>query len=150
MSDKKPLNIGLVGYGFMGRTHSNGYKRVNDFFPDLAHRPVLKAICARNEERRAAFAEQWGFESTESDWRELVKREDIDAIDICTPNDSHAEIAIAAAEAGKMVLCEKPLARTAEESMPMVDAVEKAGVANTVWYNYRRVPAVTLAKCENE
>ena len=99
MSEKKPLNIGLVGYGFMGRTHSNGYKRVNDFFPNLAHRPVLKAICARNEERRAAFAEQWGFESTESDWRELVKRDDIDAIDICTPNNSHAEIAIAAAEA---------------------------------------------------
>ena len=146
MSEKKPLNIGLVGYGFMGRTHSNGYKRVNDFFPDLAHRPVLKAICARNEERRAAFAEQWGFESTESDWRELVKRDDIDAIDICTPNDSHAEIAIAAAGAGKMVLCEKPLARTTKESEPMVDAVEKAGVANTVWYNYRRVPAVTLAK----
>ena len=92
-----------------------------------------------------AFAEQWGFESTESDWRELVKRDDIDAIDICTPNDSHAEIAIAAAEAGKMVLCEKPLARTTKESEPMVDAVEKAGVANTVWYNYRRVPAVTLA-----
>jgi len=146
MSEKKPLNIGLVGYGFMGRTHSNGYKRVNDFFPDLVHRPVLKAICARNEERRAAFAEQWGFESTESDWRELVKRDDIDAIDICTPNDSHAEIAIAAADAGKMVLCEKPLARTTKESEPMVDAVEKAGVANTVWYNYRRVPAVTLAK----
>ena len=146
MSEKKPLNIGLVGYGFMGRTHSNGYKRVNDFFPDLAHRPVLKAICARNEERRTAFAEQWGFESTESDWRELVKRDDIDAIDICTPNNSHAEIAIAAAEAGKMVLCEKPLARTAQESAPMVEAVEKAGVANTVWYNYRRVPAVTLAK----
>tara|TARA_B100000749_G_scaffold146681_1_gene112542 strand:- start:160 stop:1302 length:1143 start_codon:yes stop_codon:yes gene_type:complete len=146
MSEKKPLNIGLVGYGFMGRTHTNGYKRVNDFFPNLGHRPVLKAICARNEERRAAFAEQWGFESTESDWRELVKRDDIDAIDICTPNNFHAEIAIAAAEAGKMVLCEKPLARTAEESAPMVDAVEKAGVPNTVWYNYRRVPAVTLAK----
>ena len=78
MSEKKPLNIGLVGYGFMGRTHTNGYKRVNDFFPDLGHRPVLKAICARNEERRAAFAEQWGFESTESDWRELVKRDGVE------------------------------------------------------------------------
>ena len=135
MSEKKSLNIGLVGYGFMGRTHSNGYKRVSDFFPDLGHRPMLKAICARNAERTSAFAEQWGFESTESDWRELMKRDDIDAIDICTPNDSHAEIAIASAEAGKMVLCEKPLARTAEESEPMVDAVEKAGVPNTVGYN---------------
>ena len=146
MSDKKPLNIGLVGYGFMGRTHSNGYKRVNDFFGDLAYRPVLKAICGRNGERTEAFANQWGYESTESDWKALIARDDIDAIDICTPNDSHAAIAIAAAEAGKMVLCEKPLARTTEESLPMVEAVEKAGVANTVWYNYRRIPAVTLAK----
>ena len=146
MSDKKPLNIGLVGYGFMGRTHSNGYKRVNDFFGDLDYRPVLKAICGRNGERTEAFASQWGYESTESDWKALIARDDIDAIDICTPNDSHAAIAIAAAEAGKMVLCEKPLARTTEESLPMVEAVEKAGVANTVWYNYRRIPAVTLAK----
>ncbi len=146
MSDKKPLNIGLVGYGFMGRTHSNGYKRVNDFFGDLAYRPVLKAICGRNSERTEAFASQWGYESTESDWKALIARDDIDAIDICTPNDSHAAIAIASAEAGKMVLCEKPLARTTEESLPMVEAVEKAGVANTVWYNYRRIPAVTLAK----
>tara|TARA_B100000676_G_C18058739_1_gene836263 strand:+ start:1103 stop:2245 length:1143 start_codon:yes stop_codon:yes gene_type:complete len=146
MSEKKPLNIGLVGYGFMGRTHSNGYKRVNDFFPDVEYRPVLKAICGRNEESTKAFAEQWGYESTESDWKALVARDDIDAIDICTPNDTHAPIAIAAAEAGKMVLCEKPLARTSEESIPMVDAIEKAGVANTVWYNYRRIPAVTLAK----
>ncbi len=146
MSEKKPLNIGLVGYGFMGRTHSNGYKRANDFFPDLEYRPVLKAICARNEERAQAFADQWQFESVETDWKALIARDDIDAIDICTPNDTHAPIAIAAAEAGKMVLCEKPLARTTEESLPMVEAVEKAGVANTVWYNYRRVPAVTLAK----
>lgn len=143
---KKPLNIGLVGYGFMGRTHSNGYKRVNDFFPDVEYQPVLKAICARNEERAQAFADQWGFESVETDWKALVARDDIDAVDICTPNNTHAEIAIAAAVAGKMVLCEKPLARTAEESLPMVEAIEKAGVANTVWYNYRRVPAVTLAK----
>ena len=106
MSEKKPLNIGLVGYGFMGRTHSNGYKRVNDFFPDVEYRPVLKAICARNEERANAFAGQWGFESVETDWQALVARDDIDAIDICPPNDTHASIAIAAAEAGKMVLCE--------------------------------------------
>jgi predicted dehydrogenase len=146
MSDKKPLNIGLVGYGFMGRTHSNGYKRVNDFFGDIGYRPVLKAICGRTEEKAKEFAAQWGYESVETDWKALVQRDDIDAIDICTPNDTHAEIAIAAAEAGKMILCEKPLARTAEESLPMVEAVEKAGVANTVWYNYRRIPAVTLAK----
>ncbi|MBT5927609.1 MAG: Gfo/Idh/MocA family oxidoreductase [Verrucomicrobia bacterium] len=146
MSDKKPLNIGLVGYGFMGRTHSNGYKRVNDFFGDVKHRPVLKAICGRTESKTKEFADQWGYESVETDWKALIARDDIDAIDICTPNNTHAEIAIAAAEAGKMILCEKPLARTAAESLPMVEAVEKAGVANTVWYNYRRVPAVSLAK----
>ncbi len=142
----KELRIGLVGYGFMGRTHSNGYKRVNDFFPELQYRPVLQAVCGRTEEKAKEFAEQWGFQSFETDWKKLIERDDIDAIDIVTPNDTHAEIAIAAAQAGKMVLCEKPLARTAEESQPMVDAVEKAGVANTVWYNYRRIPAVTLAK----
>jgi len=141
----KPLNIGLVGYGFMGRTHSNAYKRVNDFF-DLEYRPVLKAVCGRTAEGARKFAEKWQYESSETDWRKLVGRKDIDAIDICTPNDTHAPIAIAAAEAGKMVLCEKPLARTLKEAAPMVDAVEKAGVPNTVWYNYRRVPAVTLAK----
>lgn len=146
MSSQKPVNIGLVGYGFMGRTHTNGYKRVNDFFPDLTHRPVLKAVCGRSDDKVKAFADQWQYESTETDWKELIKRDDIDAIDICTPNNSHAEIAIAAAEAGKMILCEKPLALNPAEGDTMVAAVEKAGVANTVWYNYRRVPAVTLAK----
>ena len=91
----KPLNIGLVGYGFMGRTHSNGYKRVNDFFK-LDYRPVLKAVCGRSEEAAKAFAEQWGYESVETDWKALVARPDIDAIDICTPNNTHAEIALAA------------------------------------------------------
>lgn len=146
MSHQKPLNIGLVGYGFMGRTHSNGYKRVNDFFPELQYRPVLKAICGRSEDQLRKFADQWQFESTETDWRRLIERSDIDAIDICTPNNSHAEIAIAAAQAGKMVLCEKPLAMDPAEGLKMVEAVERAGVLNTVWYNYRRVPAVSLAK----
>ncbi len=141
----KTLNIGLIGYGFMGRTHSNAYKRVNDFF-DLEYRIKLKAVCGRNEERVKEFAEQWGYESTETDWRALIARDDIDAVDICTPNNFHKEIAIAAAEAGKMVLCEKPLAMDVAEGEEMVAAIEKAGVANTVWYNYRRVPAVTLAK----
>jgi len=130
----------------MGRTHSNGYNRVPNFFPDLEYQPVLQAVCSRREEKVKAFAEQWGFLSYETDWRTLIARDDIDAVDICTPNHLHAEIAIAAAEAGKMVLTEKPLARNLEESKKMVDAVEKAGVANTVWYNYRRLPAVTLAK----
>ena len=142
----KALRIGLIGYGFMGRTHSNGYKRVADFFPELEYKPVLQAVCGRTEDKTKAFAAQWGYQSYETDWKKLIARDDIDAVDICTPNDQHAAVAIAAAEAGKMVLCEKPLARTTEESLPMVEAVEKAGVANTVWYNYRRVPAVSLAK----
>ncbi len=145
MSAKKALNIGIVGYGFMGRTHSNAYKRVNDFF-DVEYRPVLKAVCGRTAEQARAFADRWGYESIETDWRKLVERKDIDAIDICTPNNTHAEIALAAAAAGKMILCEKPLSMNLVEGQAMVDAVEKAGVPNTVWYNYRRIPAVTLAK----
>lgn len=141
----KPLNIGMVGHGFMGRTHSNAYVSVNHFF-DLEYRPVLKAVCGRDASATQAFADRWGYQSIESDWRELIKRSDIDAIDICTPNNLHHEIAIAAAEAGKMVLCEKPLAMNTAEGERMCQAVEKAGVANTVWYNYRRVPAVALAK----
>ncbi|MBX3238354.1 MAG: Gfo/Idh/MocA family oxidoreductase [Chitinophagaceae bacterium] len=146
MANKKELRIGLVGTGFMGRTHSNGYRRVPNFFPDLEYTPVLKAVCSRNKEKVQAFADQWGYESIETDWKKLIARDDIDAVDICTPNDMHAEIAIAAAKAGKMILCEKPLARTLEESRGMVEAVEAAKVKNTVWYNYRRLPAVTLAK----
>ena len=141
----KPLNIGMIGYGFMGRAHSNGYKRVNDFF-NLAYRPVLKAACARDKEKVKAFADTWGYESTETDWRKLIERKDIDAIDICTPNNTHYEIALAAAAAGKMILCEKPLSMNAPEGLKMVEAVEKAKVPNMVWYNYRRVPAVTMAK----
>lgn len=141
----KPLNIGLIGYGFMGRTHSNGYTKAPHFF-DLPYKPVLKAACGRDKDKLKAFADQWGWESTESDWRKVVERKDIDAVDICTPNNSHCEIALAAAAAGKMVLCEKPLSMNPAEGMKMVEAVEKAKVANTVWYNYRRVPAVTFAK----
>jgi predicted dehydrogenase len=146
MTNKTELRIGLIGCGFMGRTHTNGYKRVSDFFPELTYRPVLKAVCSRNKDKVQAFADQWGYESVETDWKALIARDDIDAIDICAPNNMHAEIAIAAAEAGKMILCEKPLARTLDEAVLMVNAIEKAGVKNTVWYNYRRVPAVTLAK----
>lgn len=141
----KPLNIGMIGYGFMGRAHSNGYRRVSNFF-DLEYTPVLKAACARNEEAVKAFADKWGYESIETDWRKLIERSDIDAVDICVPNNLHKEIAIACAEKGKMILCEKPLAMNAAEGEEMCQAVEKAGVANIVWYNYRRVPAVTHAK----
>jgi predicted dehydrogenase len=142
---KKKLNVGMVGYGFMGRTHSNAFRKVSNFF-DNEHVPVLKAICGRSEANTKAFADKWGYESIETDWKKLVERKDIDVIDICTPNDSHMEIAIAAAQAGKMVMCEKPLARDAKEGEKMVAAVEGAKVLNTVWYNYRRIPAVTMAK----
>ena len=141
----KKLNVGIVGYGFMGRAHSNAYRKVNNFF-DLKHQPVLKAVCARNADNARAFADKWGYETVETDWRKLIEREDIDLIDICTPNNTHAEIAIAAAKAGKMILCEKPLALNAKEAEKMVAAVEKAKVPNMVWYNYRRCPAVVLAK----
>jgi predicted dehydrogenase len=142
---KKDLNVAMIGYGFMGRAHSNGFRKVNNFF-DLEYRPVLKVACARNKARAQAFADQWGYESVETDWREVLKRDDIDLVTICTPNDSHKEIAIAAAQAGKMILCEKPLARNGAEGADMVKAIEAAGVANLVSYNYRRIPAVTLAK----
>jgi predicted dehydrogenase len=142
---KKPLNIGLVGYGFMGRTHSNAFLQAPRYF-DVPYAPVLKAVCARNADRVKGFAANWGYESIETDWRQLVERKDIDLIDIASPNDTHAEIAIAAARAGKMVTCEKPLGRNAAEAEKMVEAVEAARVPNTVWYNYRRVPAVVMIK----
>src|ERR1051326_2297866 len=141
----KTVNIGMIGYGFMGRTHSNAFLKVGNFF-DLPCRPVLKTICARNADRATAFAAQWGYQSVATDSRELVGSKDIDLIDIASPNDTHTEIAIAAAKAGKMVMCEKPLGRNAAEAEAMVSAVEAAGVPNSVWYDYRSVPAVTLAK----
>jgi predicted dehydrogenase len=141
----KDLRIAMIGYGFMGRAHTNACKRLADFFP-VPRRPVLQVACGRNEEKARAFASTWGYARVETDWRRAVEADDVDLIDICAPNDMHAEIAIAAARAGKMVLCEKPLARTLEEAEAMVEAVERAGVPNMVWYNYRRVPAIALAK----
>jgi predicted dehydrogenase len=143
--EKKRLNIGLVGYGFMGRTHSNAFLQAGRFF-DLPYEPVLKAVAARNPERVKSFADNWGYQSVETDWRRLLERKDIDLIDIASPNDTHAEIAVAAAQAGKMVMCEKPLGRDAAEGGAMTEAVESAKVANMVWYNYRRVPALVLLK----
>ena len=141
----KKLNVGIIGYGFMGRAHSNAFAKVNHFF-DLEHQVVLKAACARDGGKVKAFASRWGYESVETDWRKLIERDDIDLIDIATPNNTHAEIAMAAAKAGKMILCEKPLSMNAPEGEKMVEAIEKATVPNMVWYNYRRVPAVALAK----
>ena len=141
----KKINVGVIGAGFMGRTHSNAYRKVNQFF-ELECEPVLKTLCALPEEKAKAFADNWGYESAETDWRKLIERKDIDMIDVCCPNNLHHEITIAAAEAGKIILCEKPLAMNAEEGKAMTEAVEKAGVPNMVSFNYRRVPAITLAK----
>jgi predicted dehydrogenase len=141
----KTLNVGVIGCGFMGRTHSNAFRSAPDFF-SLPFKPILKTVCARNADKARAFAANWGYASFETDWRRVVDSKDIDLVDIASPNDTHAEIAIAAAKAGKIVMCEKPLGRTPSESEAMVRAVEDAGVVNMVWYNYRRVPAVTLAK----
>ena len=126
-----PLNIGLIGYGFMGRAHSNAFRKVSNFF-DLEYQPVLKAVCARDQPKVAAFANKWGYQSYETDWRKLLDRKDIHVIDIACPNDMHREIAIAAAGAGKMILCEKPLAMNGPEGLKMVQAVEKAKVPNMV------------------
>src|SRR5262245_29045079 len=141
----KSLNVGMIGYGFMGRAHSNAYRKVSNFF-DLVYRPVLKAVCARDAAKVQSFADTWGYQSTETDWRKLIERKDIELVDICVPNNLHREIALAAAQAGKMVLCEKPLAVNSKEGAEMVAAVEKACVPNMVWYNYRRISAVSLAK----
>lgn len=141
----KILRMGLVGYGFMGRIHANAYRQVNQFF-DTEYDVHLAAVCGRDRGKAESFAARWGFASVETQWQTLVERDDLDLIDIASPNDTHAEVAIAAARAGKVVLCEKPLGRNLPESKAMVEAVDKAGVRNMVWYNYRRVPAVTLAK----
>jgi predicted dehydrogenase len=139
------VNVGLIGYKFMGKAHSNAYKSVGMFFP-LQNRIVMKAICGRDPEGVKKAAESWGWESYETDWKKLIKRSDIDVIDVSTPGNLHKEMAVAAARAGKHVVCEKPLANSLSEAREMVKAVDKAGVKNMVFYNYRRVPAVSFAR----
>jgi predicted dehydrogenase len=143
----KPLNIGVLGCGFMGRAHSNAWLQVNHFFP-REHQPVLKACYGREADRDKLedFAQRWGYESVETDWRKIVERKDIDLVDVCVPNFMHHDCVIAAAEAGKIIVCEKPLAMNVAEAEVMAAAVEKAGVANMVSFNYRRVPAIALCK----
>ncbi len=142
---KKELNVGMIGYGFMAKVHSDAYVTAPKIF-GLKYKPVLHTVCGRTEEKAKAFADRWGYKNVETDWRKVVEDPDIDIIDICVPNNLHGPIAIAAAENGKMVFTEKPLSTTVAEGIEMVEAVEKAGVRNMVWYNYRRIPAVTLAK----
>ena len=140
------VNVGLIGYSFMGKVHSHAFKDMSFFFPEAAAYPVMKAICGRNEANVSDAAKTFGWQSYETDWKTLIGRDDIHLVDVSTPGDSHAEIAIAAAEAGKHVFCEKPLANNLAEARAMADAVRNAGVKSMVAYNYRRVPAVALAK----
>ena len=140
------INVGLVGYNFMGRAHSNAYRQVPFYFPEVEATPVMKVLCGRTQERVDACAEQFGWEETVYDLDDLLARDDIDLVDITAPNNQHAELAIAAAEAGKHVFCEKPLATSVEDGERMVQAVKDAGVVNMICHNYRRAPAVSLAR----
>ncbi|WP_037680874.1 Gfo/Idh/MocA family protein [Streptomyces griseus] len=145
---KPPLRVGMVGYAFMGAAHSQGWRTAGRVF-DLPRRPALTAICGRDATAVRAAAVRHGWASAETDWRALIARDDIDVVDICTPGDSHAEIALAALAAGKHVLCEKPLANTVEEAEIMTRAAEEAharGQLAMVGFNYRRVPATALAR----
>ena len=141
----KELNVAIIGYKFMGKAHSNAWKNLPHFF-SLDARPVMKVACGRHEEPLQAFADNWGWQEIETDWKKLIERDDIDIIDIASPPAIHREIAIAAAQAGKHIVCEKPMALNAAECRDMVEAVEAAGVVNYINFNYRRCPAVMLAK----
>lgn len=138
------LGIALIGTAFMGRAHSNAWRQVGAFFSPRVE-PRLRVLCGRDRGRAEALARRFGWEEVSTDWREVVRRDDIGLVDICTPGDTHAEIAIAAAEAGKHVFCEKPLANTVAEAEAMLDAVQRNGVVHMVCHNYRRAPAVTFA-----
>lgn len=142
----KTLNVGMIGGGFMGKAHSLAYAGMPMFFWPAPAIPYRKAVADVTEELAKEAAARFGFETYSSDWRKVVEDPSVDVIDIVTPNDSHAEIAIAAAKAGKHIISEKPLARTAAEAKAMLDAVTEAGVKHMVAFNYRRTPAVALAK----
>jgi predicted dehydrogenase len=142
------LGVGMVGYAFMGAAHSQAWRTAPRVF-DLPLRPVLAALCGRDPEATAAAARRYGFDATETDWHALLEREDVQLIDVCTPGDSHAEIAVAALDAGKHVLCEKPLANTVAEAEAMAAAAGRAqarGIRSMIGFNYRRVPALALAR----
>jgi predicted dehydrogenase len=142
---KKPLRIAMIGHQFMGRAHSNAWRQVGHFF-DVPFDPVMQVICGRDADRTRAAADQLGWKEASVSWEETVRRPDIDAVDICTPGDLHRPVALAAAAAGKAVLCEKPLANNLAEAQEMLAAVRKAGVVHMLCHNYRRVPALALAR----
>lgn len=140
---KKKLRIATIGQGFMGKAHSNAFRQAKHFF-DLPFELELALLCGRDQQSLETMAARWGWESTSTDWREAVSRWDIDVIDIAAPNNLHTPIALAAAAAGKMIWCEKPLANTIEDSARMVEAAR--GLRTLVWFNYRRVPAIAFAR----
>ncbi|MFZ9876365.1 MAG: Gfo/Idh/MocA family protein, partial [Candidatus Nanopelagicales bacterium] len=143
---KKTLGVAMIGYAFMGKAHSQAWRNVGRVF-DIPAEIKMVAVCGRNQANTQEAADRLGWDGIETDWKKLLTRSDIDIIDICTPGDSHAEIAIAALNAGKHVICEKPLANTVTEAQQMVDAANaNKNSKNMVAFNYRRVPAVSLAK----
>ncbi|TQJ31172.1 putative dehydrogenase [Microbacterium sp. SLBN-146] len=144
----RPLRVAMIGHGFMGAAHSQGWRVAPRFF-ELPRPVEMSVVTGRDADKVAACARKWGWDESATDWREVVQRDDIDVVDIVTPGDTHAEIAIAALDAGKHVLCEKPLANTVEEAEAMTAAAERAatrGVRSMVGFTYRRVPATTLAR----
>ena len=149
MNSKLPtLGVGMIGYAFMGAAHSHAWRTAPRFF-DLPMSVAMRAVCGRDPAKVADAADRFGWDSTETDWSRLVDRDDVDLVDVCTPGDTHAEIAIAALDAGKHVLCEKPLANTVAEARAMATAAERAsrhGVMAMVGFTYRRVPAIALAR----
>jgi predicted dehydrogenase len=139
------INIALLGYKFMGKAHSNAYRQVGHFFPGKLT-PRMKVICGRDRAGAEAAAKQFGWDDVETDWRKVIERKDIDVVDISTPGNLHHEMGVAAAQAGKHIVCEKPLANTLAEAKDMLRAVEKAGVKHMIMHNYRKIPAVAFAK----
>ena len=140
------LNIGMIGYSFMGKAHSNGFRQVPAFFPELDVNPILKVICGRDRDAVQRAAQTYGWEESETDWEKVIARDDIDVIDICTPGNLHLPMAKAALEAGKHVICEKPLANTLAEARELLAVAANASQKTMVAFNYRRVPAVALAR----
>src|ERR1044072_8824168 len=141
----KRLNVGLIGYQFMGKAHSNAYRQVGHYF-DLPVEVGMRTLCGRHEQAGREAAHKFGWEQIETDWRKGVEDPRIDIVDSSSPGDSHCEIAVAAAEAGKIVFCEKPIGNTLAEARTMLEAVQEAGVPHAVFHNYRKAPAVALAK----
>ncbi|HXJ96274.1 MAG TPA: Gfo/Idh/MocA family oxidoreductase [Terriglobia bacterium] len=139
------INVAILGYKFMGRAHSNAYRQVSHFFPGK-FTPRMKVICGRDREATEVAARQVGWEEVETDWRKVVERKDIDVIDISTPGHLHHDQALAAADAGKHIICEKPLANTLADAKEMLRAVQKARVKHMLMHNYRKIPAVTFVR----